>query len=490
MNALTVTSDRTSDRTRWFALALLCAVQFMVVLDVSIVNIALPSIQTDLGFSQENLQWVLSAYALVFGGFLLLGGRLADILGRRDVFMAGLVIFSVGSLLCGLAWNDESLIASRALQGLGAAAVAPSALSILTTTFTEGRERNIALGAWGAVGGFGAAAGVLLGGILTDLLSWEWVFFVNLPVGVIGLALAPLLLAESRDARGQRHDFPGAALVTSALVLLVLGITQGRQWEWLSAQTIGVFAASAVLLIAFALWEERQRDPLVPFSIFQVQTLTAANVVGLILGTTLFSMFLMLGLYQQQVLEFSALKTGVGYLAVAGTAVVWANVAAQVVNRIGVKPTLVFGMSLMTVGLLSFTQVSAGGSYWVDLFPGFLVIGAAIPFAFVPITIAALAGTKPQEAGLASGLINTSQQIGGAVGIAILSTIAVSTTDDAVAQGTAMPLALTDGFVNAFWAGAVIAFAGVLVSIFLVRGRDLRPQEVDVLEPALLEEAA
>jgi EmrB/QacA subfamily drug resistance transporter len=490
MNALTVTSDRTSDRTRWFALALLCAVQFMVVLDVSIVNIALPSIQTDLGFSQENLQWVLSAYALVFGGFLLLGGRLADILGRRDVFMAGLVIFSVGSLLCGLAWNDESLIASRALQGLGAAAVAPSALSILTTTFTEGRERNIALGAWGAVGGFGAAAGVLLGGILTDLLSWEWVFFVNLPVGVIGLALAPLLLAESRDARGQRHDFPGAALVTSALVLLVLGITQGRQWEWLSAQTIGVFAASAVLLIAFALWEERQRDPLVPFSIFKVQTLTAANVVGLILGTTLFSMFLMLGLYQQQVLEFSALKTGVGYLAVAGTAVVWANVAAQVVNRIGVKPTLVFGMSLMTVGLLSFTQVSAGGSYWVDLFPGFLVIGAAIPFAFVPITIAALAGTKPQEAGLASGLINTSQQIGGAVGIAILSTIAVSTTDDAVAQGTAMPLALTDGFVNAFWAGAVIAFAGVLVSIFLVRGRDLRPQEVDVLEPALLEEAA
>jgi EmrB/QacA subfamily drug resistance transporter len=490
MNALTVTSDRTSDRTRWFALALLCAVQFMVVLDVSIVNIALPSIQTDLGFSQENLQWVLSAYALVFGGFLLLGGRLADILGRRDVFMAGLVIFSVGSLLCGLAWNDESLIASRALQGLGAAAVAPSALSILTTTFTEGRERNIALGAWGAVGGFGAAAGVLLGGILTDLLSWEWVFFVNLPVGVIGLALAPLLLAESRDARGQRHDFPGAALVTSALVLLVLGISQGRQWEWLSAQTIGVFAASAVLLIAFALWEERQRDPLVPFSIFKVQTLTAANVVGLILGTTLFSMFLMLGLYQQQVLEFSALKTGVGYLAVAGTAVVWANVAAQVVNRIGVKPTLVFGMSLMTVGLLSFTQVSAGGSYWVDLFPGVLVIGAAIPFAFVPITIAALAGTKPQEAGLASGLINTSQQIGGAVGIAILSTIAVSTTDDAVAQGTAMPLALTDGFVNAFWAGAVIAFAGVLVSIFLVRGRDLRPQEVDVLEPALLEEAA
>jgi MFS family permease len=244
-----------SDRAKWFALALLCAVQFMVVLDVSIVNIALPSIQADLGFSQENLQWVLSAYALVFGGFLLLGGRLADILGRRAIFMAGLVLFSVGSLLCGLAWSDESLIASRALQGLGAATITPSALSILSTTFTEGRERNIALGAWGAVGGFGAAAGVLMGGVLTELLSWEWIFFVNLPVGLVGLGLAPLLLAESRDAYGQRHDFPGAALVTSGLVLLVLGITQGRQWEWLSATTIGVFAASALLLSAFALWE-------------------------------------------------------------------------------------------------------------------------------------------------------------------------------------------------------------------------------------------
>jgi EmrB/QacA subfamily drug resistance transporter len=471
-----------SDRTRWFALALLCAVQFMVVLDVAIVNVALPSIQVDLGFSQENLQWVISAYALVFGGFLLLGGRLADILGRRVVFMGGLVIFSVGSLLCGLAWSDESLIAARALQGLGAATITPSALSILTTTFTEGRERNVALGAWGAVGGFGAAAGVLLGGILTDLLSWEWIFFVNVPVGVIGLALAPVLLSESRDAHGQSHDVPGAVLVTSGLVLLVLGITQGRQWEWLSAKTLGVFAVSAVLLAAFALWERRQREPLVRFAIFRLKTLTAANVAGFVMGTALFSMFLMLTLYMQQVLHLSALRTGLGYLAVAGTAVVWANVAAQVVNRVGVKPTLIFGMSMLTLGLLSFTQVSAGGSYWADLFPGFLILGVAIPFAFVPITIAALAGTKPQEAGLASGLINTSQQVGGALGIALLSTIAVSTTDDEVAGGTALPTALTDGFVNAFWAGAAIAFAGVLVSIFLVRGRDLRPQDLPIGE--------
>jgi EmrB/QacA subfamily drug resistance transporter len=472
-----------SERTKWFALALLCVTQFVVVLDIAIVNVALPSIQTDLHFSQENLQWVISAYALVFGGFLLLGGRLADILGRKRVFMTGLVIFTVGSLLCGLAWSEASLIASRALQGLGAATITPAALSILTTTFKEGRERNIALGAWGAVGGFGAAAGVLLGGIITDLLSWEWIFFVNVPVGVAAFVISPFLLSESKDAHGQSHDIPGAVLVTSGLSFLVLAITQGYGWGWGSARTIGVFAASAVLLAAFAIWEQRQRDPLVPFSIFRLQTLTAANVAGFIMGTALFSMFLMLTLYMQDVLGFSPLKTGVGYLAVAGTAVIWANVAAAAVNRIGVKPNLILGMGLLTAGLLYFTQVSVDGTYWADLFPGFLILGVAIPFAFVPITIAALAGTKPQEAGLASGLINTSQQIGGAVGIAILSTIAVTTTDNA-SPGTPVPTALTDGFVNAFWAGAAIAFAGLLVSIFMVRGRDLRPQEVKVGEPA------
>ena len=474
-----------SDRTKWLALALLAAVQFMVILDVPIVNVALPSIQVDLGFSQENLQWVFSAYGLVFGGFLLLGGRLADILGRRSVFVAGLALFSVGSLLCGLAWSDESLIGARALQGLGAATITPSALSILTTTFTEGRERNIALGVWGAVGGFGAAAGVLAGGILTDVLSWEWIFFVNIPVGVAGLALAPILLSESRDAHGRSHDVPGAVLVTSGLVLLVLGITQGRQWEWLSAQTIGVFAAALALLVAFVVWENHRREPLVPLSIFRLQTLTAANVVGLIMGAANYSIWLILTLYMQQVLGLSALETGFGYLAVAGTAVIWANVAAQAVSRIGVKPVLVSGMSMLTLSYLYFTQVSAGGSYWADLFVGFLILAVGLAFAFVPITIAALAGTRPEEAGLASGLINTSQQIGGAVGIALLSTVAVSTTDDAVADGTALPAALTDGFVNAFWVGTAIAFAGVLVSIFLVRGRDLRPEEEPVGEPVL-----
>ena len=479
-----------SENRKWFALALLCAAQFVVVLDIAVVNVALPSIKVDLGFSEANLQWVISAYALVFGGFLLLGGRLADILGRRRIFFAGLILFSVGSLLCGLAWNETSLIGARAIQGLGAAAITPSALSIVTTTFTEGRERNIALGAWGAVGGVGAVAGVLLGGILTDLLSWSWIFFVNVPVGAAALVLTPILLAESRDAREKRQDVPGAVLVTSGLVLLVLAITQGQQWGWGSASTIGVFVVSAALLAAFAAWEQRQRDPLVPFSIFRLQTLTAANVAGFIMGTALFSMFLILTLYMQQVLGYSPLKTGVAYLAVAGTSIIWANVAAASVTRIGVKPALILGMGLLTAGLVYFTQVSVDGSYWADLFPGFLILGVGIPFAFVPITIAALAGTSPDEAGLASGLINTSQQIGGAVGIAVLSTIAVSTTNDAVANGHTTPVALTDGFVNAFWAGAAIAFVGLLVSIFLVRSRDLKPQEAPLAEPVLVTDQA
>ena len=474
-----------SAKMKWYGLALLAAVQFMVVLDIAIVNVALPSIQTDLEFSQANLQWVISAYALVFGGFLLLGGRIADIVGRRRVFIVGLIAFTIGSLLCGLAWSEESLIGARAIQGLGAATVSPAALALLVTTFREGRERNIALGAWGAVGGAGAAAGVLLGGILTDLLSWEWIFFVNIPVGVVALVLSPILLNESRDARGQSFDAPGAVLVTAGLSTLVFGITEGRDWGWTSGTTIGVFAGVAALLVGFVVWELRTKDPLMPFSIFRLQTLAAANVAGFTLGTVLFAMFLMLTLYMQQVLGYSPLQTGFAYLAVAGTAVIWANVAAMAVNRVGVKPALIFGMSLLTIGLVYFTQVPVGGSYWTNLLPGFLIIGLGMPFAFVPISIAAMAGTSAGDAGLASGLFNTSQQIGGAVGIAILSTIAISTTEDALVDGTQQAVALTDGFQAAFWAGAAVGLVGVLVSIFLIRGRDLEPVGEPVGEVAL-----
>jgi EmrB/QacA subfamily drug resistance transporter len=460
-------------RRKWFALALLLGVQFMVVLDIAIVNVALPSIQTDLGFSQENLQWVVSAYALLFGGFLLLGGRVADLHGRRRLFVAGLVVFTGASLLSGLAWSEGALIGARALQGLGAAMITPAALSILTTTFAEGKERNAALGAWGAVGAFGAVAGVLLGGVLTDALSWEWIFFVNVPVGVLGLALAPLLLTESRDARVKSFDVPGGVLVTGGLVTLVYAITQANNNGWGSASTIGLFAGSAVLLAAFIGWERRTADPLVPFSFFRLRTVVGANIAGLILGTAIFAMFLMLTLYMQQVLHYSAMKTGVAYLAVAGTAIFWSALAAQLVTRVGVKPVLVAGMTALSAGLLYFTQVSVGGSYVGDLLPGFLLVAVGLGFSFVPISIAALAGVHPSEAGLASGLINTSQQIGGALGIAALSAIATSTTDDRIGSGSAVSSALTDGFRSAFVGAAAIALVGVLIALFAVRREDL-----------------
>ena len=473
----------TSDKRKWLALALLSAVQFMVVLDIAIVNVALPSIKVDLGFSQENLQWVISAYALVFGGFLLLGGRAADMLGRRRIFLGGIVVFTLASLLAGLAWSDTSLIAARTLQGLGAAIISPAALSILSTTFAEGRERNIALGVWGAVGGFGAAAGVLLGGILTDLLSWEWIFFVNVPVGVAAFLLTPRLLTESRDASVKSFDIPGGVLVTAGLSSLVYAITQAGQDGWLAGRTLGFFAGSLALLVAFVVWELRHSEPLMRFGLLRTKTVAGANVAGLILGTATFSLFLMLTLYMQQVLGYSPMKTGLAYLAVAGTAILWSGVAAQLVTRVGVKPVLVAGMVALTGGLVYFTQVSVNGSYIADLLPGFLLIGLGLGFSFVPISIAALAGVGASEAGLASGLINTTQQIGGALGIAALSTIATSRTADAVTTGTAVPSALVDGFTAAFIVGAGVAAIGIVAALALIRRDDL--EQSDELEPVL-----
>ena len=474
----------TSDRRKWLALALLSVVQFMVVLDIAIVNVALPSIQVDLGFSQENLQWVISAYALVFGGFLLLGGRAADLLGRRRIFLAGIILFTLASLFAGLAWSEASLISARALQGLGAAVITPAALSILSTTFTEGRERNIALGVWGAVGGFGAAAGVLLGGILTDALSWSWIFFVNVPVGVTAFVLAPMLLKESRDASVKSFDALGAVLVTGGLSSLVYAITQAGQDGWLAGKTLSFFAASVAMLVGFLVWEQRHPEPLMRLGILRIKTVSGANAAGFIMGTAMFSMFLMLTLYMQQVLGYSAMKTGVAYLAVAGTAIFTSAIAAQLVTRIGVKPVLVIGMTTLTAGLVYFTQVSVGGSYLGDLLPGFLLIAVGIGFSFVPISIAALAGIQPAEAGLASGLINTSQQIGGALGIAALSTIATSRTGDALAKGSTPAAALVDGFHGAFVAGVIIAAIGIVAALTLIRRDELETRVEEVPEPA------
>jgi MFS family permease len=431
------------------ALALLSVVQFMIVLDIAIVNVALPSIQVDLDFSQENLQWVISAYALVFGGFLLLGGRAADLVGRRRLFIGGLAVFTAASLVAALAWNEPSLIGARALQGLGAAVIAPAALSILMTTFSEGKERNIALGVWGAVGGFGAAAGVLLG--------------------------------ESRDTRAASFDALGAVLVTAGLSTAVFGITQANDYGWASGKTIGIFSAAIVLLAGFVVRETRAKDPLMSFSIFRIKTVAGANAAGFILSTATMAMFLMLTLYMQQVLGFSPMQTGVAYLAVAVSVIVWSAVASALVTRGGVKPVLVTGMAIVTVGLLYFTQVSADGSYVGDLLPGFLVIALGMGFSFVPVSIAALAGVEAKDAGLASGLINTSQQIGSALGIAVLSAIAVAHSSDATRAGERPAEALVTVFHAAFWAGAAVAAAGVVASLLLVRRDELERPSPDLV---------
>src|SRR5207253_9371867 len=339
--------DEGQDRRRWAALAVIVAAQFMVVLDVAIVNVALPSIKTDLHFSQESLQWVVTAYSILFGGVLLLGGRLADILGRRRLFVAGLVIFTVSSLLDGLAWSEGSLIAFRSLQGLGAALLSPAALSILTTEFEEGRERNVALGIWGAASGSGGAAGVLLGGALTSAFSWSWIFFINVPVGLIVLAVTPWLLRESRAELDHRYfDTAGAASITGGLMLLVYAMTRATQHGWATTETIGLLAASAALIVGFVVIEVRSKAPLLPMSIFRLRTLAASNISGLLLAAAVFSQFFLLTLYMQQVLHYSALKTGVAYVALTLSIIGFSAVSQTLATRIGIRRVLPIGMLL------------------------------------------------------------------------------------------------------------------------------------------------
>src|SRR5512144_1316720 len=344
---------------RWTALILLCVAQFVVVLDASIVNVALPSIGKGLNFSEENLPWVVNAYVIAFGGFLLLGGRAADLLGRRRVFMAGLMVVAVASLFAGFAANQGQLIAARAAQGLGAAIISPAALSIVTTLFADGAERDQARGAWGAVAGSAGAGGVLLGGVLTDGLGWEWVLWVNVPIGLAAAAIAPSLLAESRASGERRHfDVAGAVTVTVGLSLLVYALVDANNAGWGSARTIGLGAIAALLLVAFVVIERRTKDPLVPFSIFRLRTLTGANVVGLLVGASLFSMFFFISLYMQQVLGCSAIKAGLSYLPLALTIIVSAGIASQLVTRVGFKPVLLTGLAFIAAGLVWFGQVS------------------------------------------------------------------------------------------------------------------------------------
>ena len=397
------------DPRRWQALAVLSVAYLMVVLDVAIVNVALPSIQKSLQFSTSSLEWVVSGYALTFGGFLLLGGRAGDLLGRRRVFMAGLLLFSVISLLCGLSSSPAMLIAFRVAQGAAGAVLSPSVFSIVSVTFEEGSERNKALGLLGAIAGSGAAIGVLLGGVLTEFVGWEWIFFVNVPIGLGVLLFVPRFVRESRAPDLARHfDVAGAVTVTGGLMLLVYGLTRAPTVGWGSAETIAAFVGFAVLITTAVFVEQRSRSPLVDLRIFRRRTLAGANVIGFILGTMLFGMFFLLSLYQQDVLGFSPLRTGVGNLAIALTIIAVSAVSQGFVTRVGVKPVLTFGLVFLGGGLVYFTQISADGSYFADVFPGFILAGVGIGCAFVPVSIAALTGVTSREAGLASGLITTS----------------------------------------------------------------------------------
>ena len=475
------------DPRRWRALALLCGAFFMVILDAAIVTVALPSIEEELDFSAQGLQWVVSAYALTFAGLLLLGGRAADLLGRRRVFMVGVVVFTLASLLCGLAWSDQALIGARAFQGIGAAIMTPTALSIITTIFEEGAERNKALGIWGALGGIGATTAWLIGGPIVDWLGWEWIFFINIPVGLAALALSPVLLRESRAATARRsYDPAGALTITASLALLVYALVEAPETGWGSPQTILLFGGSAALLATFAAIESRHRAPLVPLRIFRSRTIVGANAVMLVFGTLPFGLSFTLTLYAQQVLGYSAVKFGLTSLVFPAMAAVGSISGQAIVLRVGFRPVAAAGMALMGAGALLLTQVSAGGSYFGDIFFGLLIFGPGVGLAFVTASIAALAGIPEREAGIASGLSNTAFQIGAAIGVATVTTVAVSRTEDYLATNTGADrlTALTEGFQSAFLAVALLAGIGVALALLLL-GRPRRvPQEQLELEPS------
>ena len=465
------------DPRRWHALVVLCVGALMIVLDATIVNVALPSIQRDLHFSTSSLEWVVSGYALTFGGFLLLGGRAGDLLGRRRVFMAGLLLFSVLSFVCGLSSSPTMLIALRVAQGAAGAVLSPSVFSIVSVTFEEGAERNKALGLLGAIAGSGAAIGLLLGGVLTEFVGWQWIFFVNVPIGLGVLLVVPRVVRESRAPGLARHfDVAGAVTVTGGLMLLVYGLTRAPTVGWGSAETIAAFAGFAVLIGTAVFVERRSRSPLVDLNIFRRRTLAGANVVGFILGTMLFGMFFLLSLYQQDVLGFSPLRTGVGNLAIALTIIAVSTISQALVTRLGVKPVLTFGLAFLGGGLVYFTQISVDGSYLADVFPGLILAGIGIGCAFVPVSIAALSGVTGREAGLASGLITTSQQIGGALGLAILTTVSTTRTTNLLTSGVSRPTALTDGFRLAFWVAVGIDLLALAAVLVMFRHEELQLQ--------------
>jgi len=458
---------------RWVTLVLVCAAQFMVILDATIVNVALPTIQKDLHFSQADLQWVINSYTLLFGGFLLLGGRAADILGRKRVFLAGVILFSAASLLNGLATSSGMLVAFRGLQGLGAALVSPAALSIITTTFDEGPDRTKALGVWGAIAAGGGAVGLLLGGILVDALSWEWIFFVNVPVGIVAGVLSARLISESKAERSGAFDILGAVTVTAGLMVLVYAIVKAQSFGWGSAKTLGLGAVALALLGTFVYVESRIRGPLVRLSIFKVRTLAMGNLVLLLVAGGLYAMFFFATLYVQGILGFSPLEAGLAFLPVTAGIVLGSGTAQFLVPRIGARANTIVGMILAAGGLLLLSGVPVDGTYVSDLLPGLMLMSFGMGNFFVPITLIATTGVAPDDAGLASGLFNTSQQVGGALGLAILSTLAANRTTDVLQTTHDKAFAAVEGFQVAFTAAAILVAVGAVLLAVLLRRRDV-----------------
>lgn len=442
------------------ALLLLCSVQFMVVLDVTVVNVALPAIGTGLGMGDSGLQWVISAYALAFGGFLLVGGRASDLLGRRRTFLAGLALFGASSLLCGLAWSQESLVAGRVGQGLGSALVSPTAFAILTATFAEGAERTRALGVWGSTNGAAAASGALLGGVLTETLGWQAIFLVNVPLAALALVVAPVLLGESRGVR-RRLDLTAASLVTAAFVLLVYALSDAPRSGWLAWRTLALIAGALALLALFALRERRASDPLLPRVALRSARRRGAAMAGFCHGAIMLSTFLLLTLALQQVLGFSAIEAGLGLLAVRGTSILWIQVGVRLVGRIGAPAVLGAGMVAMCAGIATFTGITPDGSYARDVLPGLLVLGLAIPFLFLSVAVVATSGARAEDAGATSGVLATCQWIGGAVGVALASTVAGLETGGGPTDAS--------GIAEGFWLPLGLGLAGVLVAAGLLR---------------------
>ena len=473
-----------TETNRWLVLVIVCLAQFMVVLDATVVNIALPSIQRGLHFSDADLQWVVNAYTLVFGGFLLLGGRAADLLGRRRLFVAGVALFSVASLLNGLSQSSSMLIAGRALQGLGGALVSPAALSILMTSFPGTQERTKALGVWSAIVAGGAAAGLLLGGVLTDLLSWQWIFFVNVPVGVVALAAALRFVPESRDEHAHRaFDVAGAITVTGGLIVLVYAIVKAQAFGWGSTRTLVMLGAAVALLAAFVAIERRSAAPLIRLNIFRTRTLTAANAAMMFVASGMFSMFFFASLYVQELMGYSPLRAGLAFLPVTAGIMIGAGIAQVAIRRFGPRPVPVVGLLLATFGMVWLTGLPVHGSYVSDLLAGLFPMALGMGLTFVPVTLLATAGVPAEDSGLASGLLNTSQQVGGALGLAILSTLAANHTTSLLTSGAARPVALLGGWHVAFTGGAIVLALAAGSLVVLLRRRHLALVDVDAAVP-------